>query len=138
MASWLTQAESKRYIDSRTRSVYYEPGESELVLFTTPPTMADETASDGVEVAVTRPTLEFAAATVGTAGLTGLAVTNAAVSIASMPVADTDIHGYGFADVVTHEIWFVNDSWTPTETFAVGGTFFAAAGELTIFGAPTA
>ena len=138
MASWLTQAESKRYIDSRTRSVYYEPGESELVLFTTPPTMADETGSDGAEVAVTRPGLSFAAATDGTAGLTGLAVTNAAVSIASMPVASTDVHGYGFADVVTHEVWFVNDSWVPTEAFAVGGTFHAAAGELSIFGAPTA
>ena len=38
MASWLTPAETKRYIESRTRSTYYEPGESELVLFTTPPT----------------------------------------------------------------------------------------------------
>ena len=138
MASWLTPAETKRYIESRTRSVYYEPGEAELVVFTTPPTMADETGSDGVEVAVTRPVLSFSAAVDGASGRTGQAATNAAVSVASMPVASTDVVGYGFADVVTNEIWFVNDGWTPTESFAVGGTLHIAAGELDFFGAPTA
>ena len=137
MASWLTPAESKRYINSRTRSTFYEAGEAELVLFTTPPTMADETGSDGDEVAVTRPILAFSEAVDGSAGRSGQGVTNAPVTIASMPVASGDIHGYGFADSVTHEVWFVNDSWTPSESFAVGGNFVVAAGELDFFIVPT-
>jgi hypothetical protein len=51
-----------------------------------------------------------------------------------MPVASTAVVGYGLADTTTHEVWFVNDSWTPTDPFAVGGNFHIAIGALELFG----
>src|SRR5262245_12089692 len=134
MADFITQDETKRYLDSRTNSVYYAPGDSELVLFTTPPT---KVGTDGTEVAgggYTRPTVSFATAVNGSSGRTGQTSNDAGVTITNMPVASTAILGYGLADTATNEIWFVNDTWTPTNAFAIGGNFHIEPGELVLFG----
>ena len=134
MASFLTQAETKRYLDSRCNSVYYAPGDSEVVFFTVPPT---KVGSDGTELTgggYARVVVSFGAAVNGSAGRTGQVSNDAAFTILNMPVASTAVVGYALADSVTHEIWFVNDSWTPTAAFAAGGNMAVGVGALVLFG----
>lgn len=134
MASFLTEAFTIDVLNSKTNSIGYAAGDSELVLFTDPPTKA---GTDGVEVVgggYARQIVQFGTATAGSAGRTGQVVNEASVLISNMPVASADVVGYALADAVTHEIWFVNDSWTPTETFAVGGNFSAPVGALVLYG----
>ena len=134
MASFITQAETKRYLDSRTNSVYYAPGDSEIVFFTTPPT---KVGTDGTELTgggYARVTVGFGTAVNGSAGRTGQTSNDVGFTVTNMPVASTSVVGYALADSVTHEIWFVNDSWTPTNAFAVGGNMNVAAGALVLFG----
>lgn len=139
MASFLTPAETKRYLDSRTNSIYYEPGNSELVIFTVPPTITDETGSDGTEVTgggYTRVVVDFGPAATGSAGRTGQVANAASITIADMPVDSTLIQGYALADAATHEIWYVNDGWVPSTPFDVGGNLHIGVDELQLYGQP--
>ena len=138
MASFLTEEETILYLNSRTNSIAYDAGTSEVVFFTVPPTKAGD---DGTELAgggYARVIVPFGTATAGSSGRTGQVANDAAISIENMPVAWDDVVGWALAVGETGRIWFVNDSWTPDEEFAVGGTMNVAAGSLVIYGTSAA
>jgi hypothetical protein len=141
VAVFLTPAHTMRLIALSTNSTYVEPHDSTLVLFTDPPSMGSLDGSDGVEVVgggYARPVVDFGDPTPGVAGRTGQGTNVSAVSIPDMPVASSEIVGLGLANAQTGEIWIVDDSWTPSVDFEVGGGFTLAPHELDLFGVPTA
>ena len=138
MASFLTEEETILYLNSRTNSIAYDAGTSEVVFFTVPPTKA---GTDGTELAgggYERVLVSFGTATAGSSGRTGQVANDAAFAIENMPVASIDVVGYALAVGETGRIWFVKDDWTPTEEFAVGGTMNVPAGALVLYSVPEA
>ena len=134
MATFLTEDCTKAVLDAKMNGVYMLEGGSELVLFTAPPT---KVGTDGTEVAggdYARVTIPVGSAVAGSAGRTGQNVSTGGLLFSNMPVDNTDVVGYGYADTITHDIWFVNDSWTPAATFGIGDDYLIPAAALVTFG----
>lgn len=137
MATFLTLDEAARYLASKTRSEYAEAHDSAFVLFTSPPPLGTVDGSDGVEVAgYTRPILDFGVPAPGSPGRTAQSKPVTSIMIDGMPVASTEVHGFGFANASTGEVWVVNDSWTPSTPFEVGGMLIVQPDEIDVFVAP--
>lgn len=111
MADFLTRSAGKAYLDSLTNLV--------VALYTAPPT--ESTA--GTELTgggYSRQPYSTPVAANGLAGETARRVgTN--ILFTNMPVASSAILGLALIDSLSGEIVAVDDTWTPSSSFAVGG-----------------
>lgn len=132
MAVFLTRQAGKEFLDLKMRGVYATPGDSELVLYTTPPT---EAGDDGTEISpYTPPSITVGAAVNGTTGRTAQNTNTNGLLVADMPVDFDQINGYGYRTIGEDDPWLVNDSWTPTDTSKVAGdNLYIPPGGLTTF-----
>lgn len=133
MPSGFTENKTQAIIDDALQGV-------ELVIFTTAPTFADD-ASDGVEVVgggYDSPAVVFGPAVDGTGVRTGQTANTSQALIQNMPVASSAVNGYGLRYTATGVIFFVDQDWTPTDAFTVGGNLLVQPGDLVIYGTPAA
>lgn len=134
MATFLTQQAGKEFLDFKMGSVYTAPGDSELVLYTVPPT---KVGTDGTELAgggYDAPLITVGAAVNGTSGRTAQITNTNGLLFSDMPVDFADITGFGLRTPGASSPWLVNDSWTPTDTAKLAGeSLFIPAGALTVF-----
>ena len=134
MAEFLTRAGTDMVINAFIGEAAFELDDADVVIFTEPPT---ELGTDGVEVdggSYTRQPYVGTPSGPGTAGQTGKTVSTNGMLFPAMPVASADIEGIGLARRSDGVIFAVNDTWTPTEPFDIGGNLFIGAGDFAFFG----
>lgn len=133
MSEFLTRAGTDMVIDAITGTAAFPLDDLDVAVFTTPPT---EDGDDGVEVvggSYARQPFTGTASAAGTTGQTGRTLSTANLLFASMPVPSTDIQGIALARRSDGVLVAVNDTWTPTDPFDVGGNLFIAPGAFSFY-----
>jgi hypothetical protein len=126
-------AGAEAFLNAFTGQAAFDMDDLDVLIFTTPPT---ELGTDGVEVtggSYARQPLMPSAAAPGSTGRVAQTVSTTNLLFAGMPVASTDVEGLGLARRSDGVIVAVNDTWTPTDPFDIGGNLYIAPGDFAFY-----